>query len=260
MRTIAAVRVAADGAQAITDQVAEETPIALVYNTRCHPVMMATPADLEDFALGFSLAEGILAGADELLDLQIGEAGDGIELQMRIPESRAAALVERRRNLVGRSGCGICGADSLATAIRPIPKLGPGLAVRVAELRAAFAAMQVGQVWNRACHGLHAAGFAHAGGTLMREDVGRHNALDKVLGARARLGLARGFVVITSRASFEMVQKAAEAGVSLLAAISAPTALAIRLADRAGITLVAFVRDQALSVYTHPQGLLQDPA
>lgn len=254
LQEVVATRIDGRDSRAVPDRVAEETPVALVYNGVSRAVMMATPVDLEDFALGFTLSEGIVARADECRLLGIDHGGDGVALRMAIPEARAALLGERQRGMVGRSGCGVCGADSLASAIRPVRRV-PAASVSLGALRAAFHDLQTGQTINRQCHGLHAAGFAHGGRVIVREDVGRHNALDKALGARARAGLDRGFLVVTSRASFEMVHKAAEVGVSLLAAISAPTAMAIRLAERAGLTLVAFARNETLSVYAHPDGL-----
>jgi formate dehydrogenase accessory protein FdhD len=255
LREVAAIRIDGEGRDPRRDRVAEETAVAMVYNGRSHAVMMATPADLEDFALGFSLSEGIVAAPAEWALRDVQHGGDGIELHMTIPPSRLDALDTRRRNLPGRAGCGLCGADALATAIRPVRRVAARAPVSVATLREALAALHDGQVLNRQCHGLHAAGFAHANGLLLREDVGRHNALDKVIGARARAGLDDGFLVITSRASYEIVHKAAEAGIALLAAISAPTALAIRLAEQAGLTLVAFARAEGMSVYAHAAGL-----
>ncbi len=247
-----AIRIDGGGREPLRDRVAEETPVAMVFNGRSHAVMMATPADLDDFALGFALSEGIIGAPSEFRLDGIEHGGDGIELQVTIPEQRFLALEGRIRSLTGRAGCGVCGADSLAHAIRPVRRVGEGSAVTVAALRDAFAALKDAQTLNHQCHGLHAAGFAHAEGLIVREDVGRHNAIDKVIGARARAGVHAGFLMITSRASYEVVHKAAEAGIEFLAAISAPTGLAIRLAESAGLTLVAFARDDSMSVYAHP--------
>ncbi|HRQ63252.1 MAG TPA: formate dehydrogenase accessory sulfurtransferase FdhD [Xanthomonadaceae bacterium] len=255
LHDVGAIRIDRAGREVRRDCVAEETPVAMVYNGRSLAVMMATPADLKDFALGFSLSEGVVASPGEWDLHDIHHGGDGIEIRMRIPDVRFQALDARQRNLPGRAGCGLCGADALATAIRPVRRVPPATPVTVAALREAFAALRKGQVLNDRCHGLHAAGFAHAEGMIVREDVGRHNALDKVIGARARAGVDAGFLLITSRASYEVVHKAAEAGITVLAAISAPTALAIRLAEQAGLTLIAFAREEGLSVYAHAAGL-----
>nr|WP_300616177.1 formate dehydrogenase accessory sulfurtransferase FdhD [Dokdonella sp.] len=241
----------------VRDAIAEEVPIALLYNDRPHVVMMATPHDLEDFALGFSLSEGILVEAGELEAVDAQALLEGIELRLRVPPGRADALEERRRNLTGRTSCGLCGAQALEDAVRqPAPVRG-GPQIDDAVLRRALAQLHERQPLNLATGATHAAAWARADGTLalVREDVGRHNALDKLVGALVRAGeeVERGFLVVTSRASYEMVQKAATAGIALVAAISAPTALAIQLAETTGVTLIGFARRESHVVYTHPR-------
>jgi formate dehydrogenase accessory protein FdhD len=255
LHPVTALRVEAEHSHRFDDAVIVETPVALLYNGLAYAVMLATPTDLEDFALGFSLSEGIVGDAREWRLLERVDGPDGITLDMAIPQACADPLDTRRRALAGRSGCGLCGVESLQAALPPVAHVPRGAPVPVAAVRAALAQLEANQPLNHASGGVHAAAVAHAGGLLVREDVGRHNALDKVLGARARAGLHEGFVLVTSRASYELVHKAAAVGVGLLVAISAPTALAVRLAEEAGITLVAFARGEAMTVYTHPEGL-----
>ena len=240
-------------------QIAEETAVSLTYNRATYAVMMATPADLEDFAVGFSLAEGVVGSADEIEEIEIVEAasGDGIEARMWVAPERAEAMGERRRAIAGPTGCGLCGLDSLAQALRPPPRVTSGLRVAPAEIEAAVAALAPGQVLGRATRAVHAAGFWRPEGGLvaLREDVGRHNALDKLAGALARAGedAAAGLVVMTSRISVELVQKAARMGAGVLVAVSAPTGLALRSAEAAGITLVAVAREDGFELFTHPE-------
>ncbi len=248
------------------DVVAEEEPVVLVYNGVAHAVMLATPADLEDFALGFSLSEGIVAHPDECQLVQIEPGDDGISVQMAIPGERFRALAGQTRNLPGRGGCGLCGRDSLAGVMTPPPRV-RAVSVHAGMITTAFVDLAAAQPLNARCHGLHAAGYVQ-GGRLhhVREDVGRHNALDKLLGVLAREGIGLGstdakrgvdgFVVITSRASYEIVHKAATFGIGLVAAISAPTGLAIDMARRTGLTLVAFARGEKMTVYA---GQLDSP-
>jgi formate dehydrogenase accessory protein FdhD len=254
LATRAAWRLAA-AREPFADTVIVERPVALLYNGLAFAVMLATPADLEDFALGFSLSEGIVAAPEEWRLLERTDADEGTSLDMAIPQSRADVLAERRRGLAGRSGCGLCGVESLRAALPPVPRVPARGPVSVEAVRAALAGLGERQPLNARSGGVHAAAFAHAGGLLVREDVGRHNALDKVLGARARAGLGDGFLLVTSRASVELVHKAATCGVGWLVAISAPTSLAIRLAEESGITLAAFARGEAMTVYTHPDGI-----
>ncbi|MFC5476101.1 formate dehydrogenase accessory sulfurtransferase FdhD [Paraherbaspirillum soli] len=246
------------------DVVAEEVPVALEYNGISHAVMMASPADLEDFALGFSLTEGILADPSELFDCEIVTASDGIQVQMRIASQRFAALKEKRRNLIGRTGCGLCGAETLQQAVRKPPPVVCDAHFSAAVLYAAMESMQQQQQLQHATGATHAAAWLRPDGAvgLVREDVGRHNALDKLIGALAaadrKHDFSSGAVIITSRASYEMVQKAATMGIGIVAAVSAPTALAIRLAEQADVTLLGFVRQRGHVVYANPQRLLAE--
>jgi FdhD protein len=239
------------------DAVAEEVPVALAYNGVSHAVMMATPADLEHFALGFSLSEGILQSPDELLDVELIDAPQGLIVNASVSARRFAALKERRRNLAGRTGCGLCGVDSLDQAIRPLRPVTHRSAIGSGAIRRALDALPDWQALNRVTRSLHAAAFADPGGEILivKEDVGRHNALDKLIGAlaAAKIDPAYGFALITSRCSYEMVQKAVTVGLPVLAAISAPTALAIRMAQGAELTMVVAGRPDGLRVYSAPQ-------
>ncbi|MBC7489747.1 MAG: formate dehydrogenase accessory sulfurtransferase FdhD [Glaciimonas sp.] len=246
----------------VRDVVAEEVPIALEYNGISHAVMMASPAKLEDFALGFSLSEGILADPSELFECEIVNATDGIQVQMQIASQRFMALKEKRRNLTGRTGCGLCGAETLAHAIRKPPPVSSSASFAILTLYAAVDGMQKQQHLQQLTGATHAAAWVQKNGKLLfvREDVGRHNALDKLIGALAadRQDLSSGAVLITSRASYEMVQKAATMGIGLIVAISAPTALAIRLAQQANVTLLGFMRQHSHVVYAHGHHLLME--
>ncbi|MBT2747031.1 MULTISPECIES: formate dehydrogenase accessory sulfurtransferase FdhD [unclassified Lysobacter] len=243
------------------DVIAAEVPVALIYNDTPFAVMMATPEDLADFALGFSLSEGIVAGAGELRVEEIATSLEGISLRLSVPGERAAALEQRRRNLQGRSGCGVCGTESIEAVLRPPPRVGDSAPVRARALQRALRELRQRQPLNALTGATHAAGWADVHGRvlLVREDVGRHNALDKLIGAMSAAGIdpLRGFAVVTSRASYEMAMKTAQAGIALLAAISAPTALAIALAQAAHLTLIGFARDDGHAVYTHAQRLLE---
>jgi FdhD protein len=241
-------------------QVAAEVPVALVYNAKPHVVMMCTPADLEDFAMGFSLSEGIVLKPAEVARSAVVKYARGIEVQIEIPADAAERLAERGRMLAGRTGCGLCGVEVIDEAIRePLP-VRSKLAVSRNALYKAGEALNALQPLNRETNTIHAAAWAKADGTLhtVREDVGRHNALDKVIGALARTGTdtSDGFFVVTSRASYELVQKAATANVGILAAVSRPTALAIRFADDAGVSLIGLLRGKSANVYTHPARIL----
>ena len=243
-------------AQAIADPVAVETPVVLVYNDVSQAVMMATPADLEDFAVGFSLTEGIVGRAGEIAELSLADVALGLEIRMAIPEDRASRLRERQRSVEGRTGCGLCGIMSLEQALRPLPVIGRAPLIEAGAIATALAALPPLQLANQASGAAHAAAFAAADGDirLVREDVGRHNAFDKLIGAmaRERVDPASGFVLLTSRFSAELVQKAAIADIAVVAAVSAPTTLAIELAEAAGVTLIAFARGHGFTLYTHP--------
>lgn len=235
--------------------VPEETAIAFTYDRATHAVMMASPADLEDFALGFSLNEGIVASPAEIEEIEIRPTDEGIELRIALAEPRADAFVERRRYMAGPTGCGLCGIDSLKEATKAPPVVTADRRVTIADIRAAVAALPAAQSLHRLTHAAHGAAFWVPGEGLvaLREDVGRHNALDKLAGALAREGrrAETGIVVLTSRVSVELVQKAAMMGAPVLVAVSAPTALAIRTAEAAGITLIGIARDDGFEVFAH---------
>jgi FdhD protein len=244
------------------DSIAEEVPIVLVYNGLSHVVMLATPTNLEDFALGFSITEGIIQKPEEFLAVKVYQRANGIEVNVKIPESRFQCISEKGRNLTGRTGCGLCGATTLKQAIRQPPPVQSCIAVTATQLIAALADLHHKQSLNQLTGAIHAAAWVEPerGIIDVREDVGRHNALDKLLGwiCRTSRDINSGFVIVTSRASYEMVQKTAFMGVGLLVAISAPTGLAIRLAQEAGITLIGFARGENHVIYTHPQRLIHD--
>lgn len=239
------------------ERVIEETPIALLYNGRSFAVMMATPCDLADFALGFALCEGIVGSPAEFELVDIVRAENGIALHAAIPQSRFEALDSRQRTLEGRSGCGLCGISHLEAALRPHPVAADGPHVPASRIREGLDLLARHQPLNARSGGVHAAGFVHGDGKtmeiLVREDVGRHNALDKLVGAMRRCEPAidphGGFLTITSRASYEIVHKAACVGISIVVAISAPTSLAIRCARDADLTLIGFARDGRMNVY-----------
>lgn len=233
---------------------AAEVPVALVYNGRPHAVMMCTPADLEDFAVGFTVTE-LIANAGEIRRTDVVKYARGIELQMEIPAAAAEQLSERTRAITGRTGCGLCGVEVIGDALREPDPVRSSLKISRDALWRAGEGLGAQQPLNRDTNAIHAAAWATADGTLrvVREDVGRHNALDKVIGALARGGTdpSAGFAVVTSRASYELVQKAAVANIPLLAAVSRPTDLAVHLAHAAGITLVGLLRDRTANVYAH---------
>ncbi len=252
----AARRLTAAGGEALDEIVAEEVAVALVYNGISHAVMMATPCDLEDFARGFSLTERIVEKPSEIYDIEVEPVESGIEVRLDIAAQRMVRLQERRRSLSGRTGCGLCGVDSIEAAMRPVTVVGANPPVARGAIERAMAALPLEQRINRVNGATHAAGWARPDGTLIavREDVGRHNALDKLGGALAKSGAPHpGFVVVTSRCSYEMVHKAAALGAAAIAAVSAPTSLAIETAEQAGIALAAFVREGRLTVYANPE-------
>ncbi|HEY8877344.1 MAG TPA: formate dehydrogenase accessory sulfurtransferase FdhD [Roseateles sp.] len=228
------------------EEVAVEVPVALTVNGVSQAVMLATPADLEDFALGFGLAEGWFTARRELLDVEVQARAEGLELALTVTAACEQRLKVRRRTLAGRTGCGLCGVDSLAelSAVKPQPVQAPQLAE--GALERAIAALPAAQLLNARCGGLHGAAWCRLDGELVlaREDIGRHNALDKLVGALARGGTdpRDGFVLMSSRASYELVHKTAMAGVGLLACMSAPSSLAIETARGLGLALWAFVR------------------
>ncbi len=264
-----------DGVQEVSRALPREVPVAMVYNGSTHAVMMATPDDLEDFAFGFSLSEHVITGPDEIERLEIVEHGAGIEARIWLAEDRARAMIARRRQIAGPVGCGLCGIDSLEEALHPVSPLpAPGedrFQLEPATVIAAMAALRCRQPLHDRTRAVHAAGFLRpgAGVTAVREDVGRHNALDKLIGALAReragnpggiggQGPTRaigsgGAIILTSRVSVEMVQKCAVLGAPVLIAASAPTALALQVAQQANITVAALVRDDEFRVFTLPE-------
>jgi FdhD protein len=247
-------------AQRVTDQVAEEVAVALIYHGVSHVVMLATPANLEDLAVGFTLSEGIVSHRDEVHSVEAHARDDGaFEVQIGIAAGRFATLLRRQRNTTGRTGCGLCGVATIEEAIRSPSVTSTELRISVRELHEALAAISTHQVINAQTGSVHAAAWVLPGKGIqvVREDVGRHNALDKVIGAVMRDGadIASGWLLTTSRASYEMVQKAASVGVTLLAAVSAPTAFAVRLAQESGLTLIGFAREHQHVVYAHSERL-----
>jgi FdhD protein len=244
-------------------RVPEETALALTYNGGTYAVMMGTPHDLGDFAIGFSLNEGTIRSVDDIVSLDIVELDDGIEIRMWLVPELAERISERRRQIAGPTGCGLCGIDSISEAIRPAAIVSGGRDVSAREIMTALAGIEPLQAINRETRAVHAAAFwtPARGVVALREDVGRHNALDKLAGyvAQSRTDASEGLVVLTSRVSVEMVQKTASMGAPVMVAVSAPTALAIRTADAAGITLVAVARNDGFEVFTHPNRIIASP-
>jgi FdhD protein len=252
---VTGTRIAAGTSEVVEERLAEETPVTLAYNLAPHAVMMATPADLEDFAIGFSLTEGIVDRARDVERVTVVRYDRGIELQLEVPPDVAARSGARSRRLSGRTGCGICGTDDVDRVLRELPHVAWPARFEPSAVRRAMRELSARQPLNDETGAVHAAGWARADGTLIhvREDVGRHNALDKLVGALVHAGVMaeQGFVVMTSRGSFELVQKVAILGASLLATVSAPTALAVRVAEQVGLTLAGFARDERMTVYSH---------
>ncbi len=230
----------------------DEVPVALSYDGTTQAVMMATPADLEDFGLGFTLTEGI-ATPSEVEDLAVAEVPGGLDVQITLAEGAGARLAARRRRMAGPVGCGLCGLDSIAAVLGEVPAVPGGVSLTPGQVTEAMALLPAGQALHDATRAVHAAGFYVPGRGIvaLREDVGRHNALDKLAGALRGEGAA-GAVVLTCRVSIDMVQKAARLGAGVVIAASAPTAHAVRLAEGAGITLVGLARGDGFAVFTHP--------
>lgn len=246
----------------VSDQlevIAEETPVAIAYNGIPHVVMMATPQDLEDFALGFSITEELIGSPADLEKVECIRYSKGIEIQATVAAACEEVIAGRTRRLTGRTGCGICGADSVTAVLKQLHRVDHTVSIRSSAIRAALDSLVSRQELNAAAGAVHAAGWAGLDGGIevVREDVGRHNALDKLIGALLKRGTdpKGGFVVVTSRASFEMVQKTTVLGAPLMAAVSGPTGLAVRIAQQAGLTLVGFARGDRHTVYTHPHRL-----
>ncbi|MCR5872804.1 formate dehydrogenase accessory sulfurtransferase FdhD [Phenylobacterium sp. J426] len=236
-------------------ETAEETPIAISHDGSTAAVMMATPTDLEDFAVGFSLTEGAIASLSEIRAMDVVEQPSGVEVRLWLTSRRSAELAARRRRLVGPTGCGLCGLESLSEAVKAPPTVSTDVRVSAEQIVRAMGALAAQQPLGAATRAVHAAAlWAEGNIVLAREDVGRHNALDKLVGAAVRAGEPRRqLLLLTSRISVELVQKAAVLGTPVICAVSAPTALAVRLADEAGITLVGIVREDGLEVFTHPR-------
>jgi len=249
---------------ASTRMAPEETAIAFTLNGTTHAVMMATPADLEDFALGFFLTEGLIETPAEISSLDIVASELGVELRVWLQEDRAKAYSARRRSMAGPTGCGLCGIESLEEAMRPAPRIDNARRFDAASIVEAMASLSAGQRLHKETHAVHAAGFwtPSRGLVALREDVGRHNALDKLVGALANGGVSAsdGLVLLTSRVSIELIQKAARLGAPVVAAVSAPTAAGIRLAEACGITLAAIARGQDFDLFTHPERIIDRAA
>ena len=244
-------------AELTEDWVAEEVPVALVYNGLSHAVMMCTPQDLEDFARGFSLSECIVESSNEIYDIQVAEQVDGIQISLTIAQSRFWALKSHRRSLVGRTGCGLCGKESLAQLTCSITPVHNSQRISSSTLQQAMSRIKAHQHLFNMTGSAHAAAWSDSQGSIccLREDVGRHNALDKLIGHCTKGGqtMDDGLLIMTSRASYEIVQKAAACGISMIAAISGPTGMAVRLAEELGVALIGFARNDSLCVYAHPE-------
>lgn len=245
---------------AAEDILIEEVPVALTYNGISHAVLLASPCDLEHFALGFSLSEGILDHASQLYDVEIIHTNAGIEVRLDIATERFVHLKERRRTLAGRTGCGLCGVDNLSAVSRTLSPVTRGKPIPLASLPKALIAFPDAQPLRTLSGAIHGAAWVNCEGDIVRvfEDVGRHNALDKLIGwlSKTEQDVQQGFALVSSRASYEMVQKSATIGIGCLVAVSAPTAFAVDLADKVGMTLVGFARPQKQNIYTHSQGLV----
>ncbi|MGD0192590.1 MAG: formate dehydrogenase accessory sulfurtransferase FdhD [Rhizomicrobium sp.] len=251
-------RIGRHGEAAGERAVPEEKPVAFTFDRKTYAVMMATPDNLEDFAYGFSFSERIIASVDDVRELELAELEHGVELRMSLIATRAEHLESRARRFAGPAGCGLCGLESLEEAIAPPPRIASTLCVDSDTVFRAIHKLREHQPVNADTHGVHAAGFwslEENAFVAVREDVGRHNALDKLIGAllRADVSPRDGFLVLTSRVSIELVQKAAVLGCPLLAAISVPTALALSTADAANLTLAAVAREDSFEVFTHPE-------
>jgi FdhD protein len=248
----------ASGTTAANRMVPEETPVAFSYAGTTHAVMMASPGDFEDFALGFTLTEGIVSSPDEIAAIEVEDLGAGIDIQIKLKDAANTRFQARRRRLAGPVGCGLCGIESIDEAMRSVNDVRQStLTLSATDIVQAVKLLSKMQPLHAETGAVHAAGFYIPGKGIAaaREDVGRHNALDKLAGALALAGIhgSGGAVVVTSRVSVEMVQKTAAIGASVVIAVSAPTALAIRTAEEAGMTLVALVRGDDFDIFTHPE-------
>jgi FdhD protein len=237
----------------------EEVPVALTYDGSSYAVMMATPTDLRDFAIGFSLSEDVIDTPDDIDSLEIIEVDGGIEARMWLKPLFSQRERARRRSVLGPTGCGLCGTESIAQALKPVRQVTSRFTIEPSELMSAMDALQKQQSLNARTRAVHAAGLYGHGTITVREDAGRHNALDKVLGATMSAGIVaeEGVVLLTSRVSVELVQKTARLGAPIIAAVSAPTALAVRVAESAGITLAAILRGDGFEVFTYPERIVE---
>lgn len=238
--------------------VPDEEPIAIVCNGTSLAVMMASPADLADFGLGFLVSEGVVDGPQDIARSEIVAHDDGVEVRHWIVPAKAEAMLKRRRRMAGPTGCGLCGIESLEQASRALPRVTSEMRVGAIDLRRAMSDLRALQVINEQTRAVHAAALwtPEQGHRIVREDVGRHNALDKVIGAMAKDDIVPGVLLLTSRISIELVQKAAIAGFPIVAAISVPTLRAIRTAEMAGITLVGIARDDGFEIFANPQRIV----
>lgn len=253
-RDVGFLRVTRDGGSSDTVRaVAEEVPVAIEYNGIGHAVLMATPADIEDLVTGFSRAERLIEDAGQIEGIETHAAAQGVIARASLPQDRAAFLAERTRHRASESGCGLCGIENLEQAIRPLPTISSRTRADDAAVRTALAALRDHQKLNQRTGAVHAAALCGADGNirLVREDVGRHNAFDKLIGAmmRGRIGWDGGFALLSSRCSYELVEKAALAGCPMLVTISAPTALAIDAAQQCDLPLVVLARADAMLRY-----------
>jgi len=251
------IKVTATAVTAMERELPVEVPVALVYDGTTHAVMMASPTDLEDFAVGFSLSEGVVSAPEEIDSVEVVEHDQGIELRMWLAKDRGLALAQRRRTIAGPTGCGLCGIESLEAVAATFPSVLSEATFTAADVMQAMASLPAAQELNIRTRAVHGAGFwnPEQGLVAIAEDVGRHNALDKLVGGLRRRGvdIGRGIVLLTSRVSVEMVQKAGRSGAPMIVAVSAPTKLALETADAAGITLVAIARQDGFEVFTHPE-------
>ncbi len=259
--TVGVTRYRGQWVERTEDIIAQETPIGIEYNGVPFVVMLATPQDLEDFAIGFSLTEGIVKSVDEIKSVAIEELDAGIRVALTIDQKRFAVLDSRRQNLAGRTGCGLCGTERIAQVFKPMSEVTSTFSLSLEYLHRALEEMRHFQPLQQMTGATHAAFWVNARGQIMlaREDVGRHNALDKLYGAMATQAydFQNGAVLVTSRASYEMVQKTIQMGVGILVAVSGPTALAICMADEYQLTLMGFTRSQSQVIYTHPERVIE---
>ncbi len=261
-RSLPGLSVQADGQLSVRRNLPEEVPVAVVFDGTTQAVMMASPGDIADFAHGFALSEGFIETLDQIEEFEVVEHEVGIEARFWLTGERSKALETRRRKMAGPVGCGLCGIDSLEEASRALPTVTADPRFAACEVAHATDELRANQPLHDQTRAVHAAGFLLPGQgiVLAREDVGRHNALDKLIGALARQGIdpATGAFVMTSRVSVELIQKAAIAGCPVLIAVSAPTAHALRLADQAGITIAAFARGGGFDLYSHPHRIIPE--